>query len=255
MAFQSVRGRQNFPKRLNRKTTIGGYEEGIHWTRRIFHASNGILAWVLFDHGRNKALFQKVVWILLLSLIFLESLRLHSVYINQLASRLFYPIMRKNETKRLSGMGYYLAGILFASYFESPIVFEIAILHLAIGDPVAAIFGLLFCCPKRPHWVLKSGKNVSGLLACWLICMLSTLSYLYLQGMRGLGFWLISILSSLVTALVESCTPTPQYILPFFPSSFFPIGLDDNLLIPLITSIVVHRMLLYLPFDYICSNE
>ncbi|GJD12239.1 hypothetical protein Gasu2_63410 [Galdieria sulphuraria] len=250
MAFQKnekVVGHRTSPKNI--QTTRGGYEEGIHWSRRIFHTSNGILAWILFDHGRNRALFHKVVWILLLSLIFLESIRLHSLYINQLASRLFYPIMRKNETRRLSGMSYYLAGILFASYFESPIVFEVAVIHLAIGDPVAAVCGLLLFPNSRKRWILKSGKNVSGLLACWLICTLSTLCYLYWQGMRGWSIGLIAILSSFLSALVESWTPTPQYIISPFPS-LFPIGLDDNLLLPLITSLVVHMMLLYLPFSY-----
>lgn len=82
-------------------------------------------------------------------LICLECIRLHSNWVNELASRLFYPIMRKNETRRFSGMGYYLAGILFASYFESPIVFDIGIIHLAIGDPIAAIVGLLYSPHKR----------------------------------------------------------------------------------------------------------
>jgi hypothetical protein len=41
------------------QTTSQGYEEGIHWSRRIFHTSNGILA-LLFYH-RDKVLFQKVV--------------------------------------------------------------------------------------------------------------------------------------------------------------------------------------------------
>lgn len=40
-----------------------GYEEGIHWSRRIFHMSNGVVAWILFDHGRNRVMFQKVVWV------------------------------------------------------------------------------------------------------------------------------------------------------------------------------------------------
>jgi dolichol kinase len=129
------------------QTTSQGYEEGIHWSRRIFHTSNGILA-LLFYH-RDKVLFQKVVGYLLVLLICLECIRLHSSWLNELASRLFYPIMRKNETRRFSGMGYYLAGVLYASCYFDSVVFDLVVIHLAIGDPIAAIFGICFGNPRQ----------------------------------------------------------------------------------------------------------
>jgi len=215
------------------QTTSQGYEEGIHWSRRIFHTSNGILA-LLFYH-RDKVLFQKVVGYLLVLLICLECIRLHSSWLNELASRLFYPIMRKNETRRFSGMGYYLAGVLYASCYFDSVVFDLVVIHLAIGDPIAAIFGICFGNPRKKRW--KNGKNMAGFLACWWICMWSTLCYLYWK--QGKLCFVISIVSSFVSALVESCTPTPQYILSPFPT-LFPFGLDDNLLIPLITSPILH---------------
>jgi len=121
-------------------------------------------------------------------------------------------------------MGYYLAGVLYASCYFDSVVFDLVVIHLAIGDPIAAIFGICFGNPRKKRW--KNGKNMAGFLACWWICMWSTLCYLYWK--QGKLCFVISIVSSFVSALVESCTPTPQYILSPFPT-LFPFGLDDNL--------------------------
>jgi len=139
-------------------------------------------------------------------------------------------------------MGYYLAGVLYASCYFDSVVFDLVVIHLAIGDPIAAIFGICFgnprqgqfsfvslgllsnCIARKKRW--KNGKNMAGFLACWWICMWSTLCYLYWK--QGKLCFVISIVSSFVSALVESCTPTPQYILSPFPT-LFPFGLDDNL--------------------------
>eukprot|EP00871_Galdieria_phlegrea_P001499 jgi/Galph1/234/GphlegSOOS_G4933.1 len=229
--------RQLLQKNTSQK---GGYQEGVHLSRRLFHIVNGILLFIFFNDGKNKFLFQRFVGSLLVFIFIFELLRLHSKQFSHIAMLLFRPIMRSSENHRFSGICYYLAGVLFASCFSSPIVFEIALLHLAIGDPVAAVCGLVLSSPKRSNWKLKSGKNVAGLLACWLVCFSSIHIYFYWRNISGSHLWLFAAITSSVSALVESWTMTPQQIIS--PVSAIPIGIDDNLVVDTVVYIDSNKL-------------
>lgn len=100
--------------------------------------------------------------------------------------------------------------------FEDRGIFMAAISFLAIGDTIAAIFGLTHGRVK-----IFGRKTLEGTLACFLSCLLVTYILTKLPGLSFLflvGFW-----GAIIATVVEA----------------LPIEVNDNVVIPIVSGITM----------------
>lgn len=217
----------------------------MHLPRKAFH----IVLGCMFAHILNgldeegRRTFAMVFYALGFGGIFGETLRINTRVFNHFFFTLFGAFMREHELKsRFSGMVFYLLGVAgAASMGRLPGV--IGILMLAVGDPAAGATGIasqrmLEGSGLLPMLTLRNGKTLFGSLGCLVACASTVLRILSiaqpLPPIHGLSRILtVSIGVALTTCVAEAIIPTPPLALPF---AWFPLGLDDNLLLPLISA-------------------
>ncbi len=135
---------------------------------------------------------------------------------NRVLMLLFRPFMRENERKRLAGLGYMMAGLLIIILIFPPVVVSLALLFLAVADPVASYFGIRFGKDK-----LIGEKSVQGSLAAFISCFLLSLIYFYAMNLMHERMFIVCLLSALIGAFAE--------LVPVF-------KLDDNFVFPVVSS-------------------
>ncbi len=130
---------------------------------------------------------------------------------------IFGSLLRRREFSSLTGGSYLMIAASFAIFvFEDRGIFISAISFLAIGDTVAALFGLIHGRTK-----LFGKKTLEGTIACFLSCLLvvyiltklPNLSFLFSVGLAG------AITATIVEAL--------------------PIEVNDNVVIPISAGIAM----------------
>uniref|UniRef100_A0A7C3UVM9 Phosphatidate cytidylyltransferase n=1 Tax=candidate division WOR-3 bacterium TaxID=2052148 RepID=A0A7C3UVM9_UNCW3 len=146
-----------------------------------------------------------------------DFLRLHINFFKALFIIIFGSLLRRKEFHSLTGGSYLMIAASLAIFiFEDRGVFMAAISFLAIGDTVAAIFGLTH---GKTH--LFGRKTLEGTIACFISCLavvyiltkLPDLSFLF-----WVGFW-----GAVTATLVEA----------------LPIEVNDNVVIPIASGIAM----------------
>jgi len=129
--------------------------------------------------------------------------------------------MREKEKNQLTGMCYFSLGCTIAITMATPHVSMASILFLVLGDLSAALFGVAF---GGDTVVVKLGregkKSAEGSLAMLVVCMV----------VGNLVFWNVHLREYPVFWGALAATLTELYE---------PLHLNDNLTIPLITSITL----------------
>ena len=215
----------------------------MHLPRKAFHIVLGCtFAYILNglnEEGRQT--FALIFYALGFGGIFGETLRINTRVFNQFFFALFGAFMREHELKsRFSGMVFYLLGVAAAaSMGRLPGV--IGILMLALGDPAAGATGIasqrmLEGSGLLPMLTLRNGKTLLGSLGCFVTCSITLIRILSIAQPDPPSPGIPRILAvstgvALTTCVAEAIIPTPPLALPF---AWFPLGLDDNLLLPLI---------------------
>lgn len=174
----------------------------------------------------------------------IEALRIRSPTgsLNKLIVHTFRPFIRAHETRQFAGIAYYTFGITIASTCFPRACGTLGILSLACLDPVAAFAGTFFQ-PLFPKLRLRHGKSVGGLL-CACICSALFLFLVVMQAshssLNSGDAWMIAVILAWVGSLSEFLTPSPQLI---FGSPQFPLGLDDNAVIPIMCAAAARWLL------------
>jgi diacylglycerol kinase (CTP) len=187
----------------------------IHLARRIWHFAGVLvifaLYWVL---SPRQALIASVAISVLL--IGFDFSRLYLPFFNRLFTFLFRPVLRDSERLKLSGLSYLMAGVtVIVAFFPKPVGL-LALLFLAVADPLASFFGIRYGKDK-----LFGHKSVQGTLAAFTACFFLSLGYfLYMDLMRERLF-IVCLLGGLIGAFSE--------LVPIF-------NLDDNFVFPVVSS-------------------
>ncbi len=195
----------------------------LHLSRKLFH-----VLCLLFIFACMMWLPTQVCWIMYalggLPLIFMDYYRRHSPAFNRFSLKIIGPVIRKHEVRKLSGLSWAAmsVGLVFL-IFPKPICL-LAILFLAIGDPTASLFGLLFGKTK-----IFGNKSVAGTVAAFIACSITSLIFISLYpkplGVDGaLAMLGLSLACGAIAAISELV-------------SFF--DLDDNLTQPLVSSLLL----------------
>jgi diacylglycerol kinase (CTP) len=194
--------------------------QDLHLARKIWHMSMGVVIVAIYLAGTPKPISLALLGFFFLLFLGMETARLRNPALNQLALKLWGPLMRSHETHRLSGIPYFLGSALAAvAIFPQPVA-VLSLLYLAIGDPVASVFGILYGDRSAR---LKNGKSLIGTMAGVGICTL--ISLVYLSGLH-LSYGTVILLS-----LIGGAAGGTAEILP--------IDIDDNFTIPIISGLVL----------------
>lgn len=146
----------------------------------------------------------------------LDVLRQNNKKINQFVVRFFKHLLRKSEVKNLTGNTWLIIGVtIIVLTFPKPVV-TLSMLFLAVADPFASLFGILF--GKRKIW---GQKSLEGFLAAFVICTSISFAFLFYNQLVLDRIFTISVGLGIVGALSE----------------LIQIGrLDDNLTLPVLSS-------------------
>ncbi|KAJ8656326.1 hypothetical protein O0I10_007890 [Lichtheimia ornata] len=189
--------------------------------RKAFHYSIGFLVVYLYMQGvEAKSIYPPLIAFLSVVLT-TEVMRFSSDSFNVLYCKVCGPLMRQSEVKsRINGVAYYLAGCIFATYFFPTEIASMSIIYLSWADPTASICGRLWG-RYTPRFGKKSLAGTSGAI---IIGALVTFGFLIQHESlsRALAY---SVYGGLVAGFSEALGDSA--------------GLDDNLVIPVVSSIML----------------
>ncbi len=193
----------------------------LHLPRKIFHFLSVLAIFfciLFFDPITNWIIY----FIFGIPSILFDLIRQNSGPLNEFTLKLLKPILRKSEFSKLSGATFAIMGVGLVYYIFSPMVAQLAVLFLAVGDPVASFFGLLF----GKHKILGS-KSFEGSLGAWIFCSIAAAIYLSSLELFPDQVFIMALVCGLIGALAE----------------LIPLGrLDDNLSQPLISALLLSTL-------------
>jgi len=181
--------------------------------RKIFHLLSLVYLGVYLSLGRWNAAIAIGAWFVIVTIV--EWIRLRNPSLNEWLMAFFGGIHREKEMHKMSGIVWTTLGCLatITLFGDRPRVVSAGILFLALGDGVAALAGRAWGTHKWPG--LDGKKSVEGSLACFLACLVS-------------GF---------AVGLNPVATVAGAFAGTVF--ELFPVPIDDNLWLPLLSAGVV----------------
>lgn len=192
-----------------------------HWPRRLFHICAGLIVVGLVFVLETK---ERVLWVAGVScfaFIAFELLRVQWSFLREKVAHYGRPLMRQGEETQVSGMPFFVIGVL-VSFVVFPLPIAVmAILFLSIGDPTASLVGCYFRKSNRQVEFIE-GKSLQGTLACSLVCFCLSLGFgdiLFGLEWGNLQLWLFALAGALAAGIAE----------------LLPLRTDDNLSMPIIS--------------------
>ncbi|MDD5492990.1 MAG: hypothetical protein PHV60_09995 [bacterium] len=187
--------------------------------RPLFHFIGGMIFPVVY-YFMARGIVLRIMAILLVLVLLFELVRVKYPLFNEWAWRNFRGFFKKNEKKTITGMPYFIGGILATViFFDKPIAIT-ALCFLTFGDVTAAIIG-----KKIGRHKIFPPRSVEGSAAFFIIATL--VGFILKQYFFPADLTATAIVSSaFIAAVVET----------------LPIALDDNLTIPIIAGAALHLL-------------
>lgn len=190
----------------------------LHLSRKIWHFL-GVMLIAVFYNNLSRA--SAIQWISFTAFLFIlvDILRQQSPRLNHIMLKVFGPLMRESERNNLAGTTYLLLGVfIIISLFPRDIV-RLSLYFLAIADPIASYFGVLYGKDK-----IIGAKSLQGTMAAFAACALICAAYFFIENLMIDRLLIVSVIGGLIGAISE----------------LIPIGkLDDNLTIPVSSAIML----------------
>ncbi len=179
----------------------------VHLERRLFHMSAGVLFPVLALIMEEDPFFALLL-VTSIAVVGGDTTRLLVPPLNRVFVRSLAPLLRSDEKNRIVGASYGLLGILGAFALFDRDIAVVAVLFLALGDPVAAMVGIRL--RRGPVF----GKSLSGSMAM-VMAALAVVAVLHVTG--AIDFRWAFVVGAVAATAIE----------------LLPLPLNDNLTIPL----------------------
>lgn len=220
--------------------------ESYHLARKTFHFTTIMSFAALYSANLSRLQFARGMAALDTCVLLAELARLRIGAINRALFRIFGLFMRAHELKKFSGIMYCLAGLGLTSAVFPKHIALLGMLQLALGDPMAALFGH---ATRSVRWSrLKSGKGMLGALGCAVVMTAANSVVLAKAAFDGTTPPLRKLVQAALmmaswTAVVEMSVPSPQKTLR---CESFPLAFDDNAVLPVLGALgaaVVFRVL------------
>ncbi|MCB0365686.1 MAG: hypothetical protein H6624_18680 [Bdellovibrionaceae bacterium] len=187
----------------------------VHLARKIWHFTGVIFILVVY-HNVSRAMALQLMTFSACLFIVLDILRGYFPVVNQVLMSVFHPIMREHERNALAGTTYLLSGTFIVMFLFPKTIVTLALLFLAMADPLAGYVGVLYGRDK-----IIGQKSLQGFVAAFVCCTLIAATYYLSHNMMTDRILIVSILSGLVGAFAE--------LIPIF-------KLDDNFTFPIVSS-------------------
>lgn len=207
----------------------------LHVLRRSWHVLGGLL--MVFLYQCHFVYSEAVATLGAVFLVFfvLEVGRKFSPVINRITLSVLGPFLRQEEQTKLTGTFLFLCGTLVAVVLYPRSLCCLAIMYLAVGDPVASIVGGQL---ELPMFRFSSGKSLHGTVAATLACALMT--YYLLAGNYGVHMeptvlWAFTVVGGLTGGSSELLATS--------------LRVDDNITIPVLSGAVLWLMCLVCKID------
>lgn len=188
----------------------------LHLKRKAFHVLT-ILGIMICMVLLSRTLCWTLYFVVGVPLLLLDLSRPYSEKLNEKLVGIMGPVIRNYEAYSLSGSSYAIVSIGLTYFIFPPMIAQLAVLFLAIGDPMASLVGILVGGPK-----VFANKSYSGILGGFVFCSLAAVIYFYLIGFEHQTLQLI-LSCGAIGALSE----------------MLPLKVDDNLTQPLISGVLL----------------
>jgi dolichol kinase len=189
----------------------------LHLGRKTFHMSLGLtIVMVYMLSGMARSTGVVILGTVLGFDLLMETVRLRVPAFNERVMRFMGPFMRSCEVNRLSGVPYYLsAAILAIGIFPKPIA-VLSLLYLALGDPMASLFGIMY---GDRSIRFSNGKSLIGTAAGVLTCALVTFIFASSSHLSDATVIGVTLIGAAAGGLAEQ----------------LPLEVDDNFSIPIVS--------------------
>ena len=184
--------------------------------RGVFHLTAGSALPVAGLFAPQQFFIPALITLMVLTLA-VEAARLMWDPLNRVLLRLFSPLLKQKENRRLTGSTYMLISALAVFLLFDTHIAAAAMLFLSLGDPVAALVGTHVRGPRF------FGKSPVG-TAAFVVVSLGVCAVLVSAGAVPFHWGLLA--GAVVAGIVE----------------LLPIPLDDNLTIPLASGGIMHLL-------------
>lgn len=205
----------------NNRSAVLPARSDLHLARKIWHLTAGVVLVLIYRYsGISQAFAVLLLGAAFVFLMTLETMRLHNPNINRIALRLWRPFIRSGELDRISGLPYYVCAAMLAIGIFPEKIAVLSLLYLAVGDPTASFFGILY-----GHRSVKfaSGKSLIGTAAGVIVCTMLSLFILSDLPLQANEWWALSLIGGLAGGISE----------------LIPLEVDDNFTVPLISGFVL----------------
>ena len=154
-----------------------------------------------------------------------DLLRKRLFFLQNFVLIVFGQFMRRQELHNLSSMSWLLLGSFITMVLFPADVVTLSLLMLAIGDPICNIIGIKYGKDK-----LIGAKSFQGTIAGFIACTIVSAVYFKLIDIMTSKLLLVSVFSGLIGAFAE----------------VIPINLDDNIIIPVVSSILLWGLFIFI---------
>jgi dolichol kinase len=171
-----------------------------NYTRNLFHVSCGVVVLGLIQHTFS---LETLTWLGLVAALMAWSMELgrrYSPRLNDLLMGLFGKVAHPHERHRVNSSTWYTTALFLLSWLMSPLAGSLAVVVLAVSDPMAAVVGRRF----GKHQI-KAGRTLEGSLAFVASGVLASLGVmaLYYPTLSLPQMLLIALFGAVPGAIVE----------------------------------------------------
>lgn len=225
--------------------------------RKLVHLGFGIL-FAFLNHSAPREYFMPFMCIITFTTLLVETLRFRKGFqdLNKIMHFILGSALRQHEMEgKFTGSLYYFSGVTLSAYLFPQTAATLGILQLALADPAASFFGRQ---TRHVQWSrIENGlcgigrnKGVLGFAGGALVCF--PLNYRALSiakwGANGApgGIYAILLASLALGAagsFADLIVPTPAIT---YPSRTFPISIDDNFVVPVLSGLACVGIFNYL---------
>ena len=186
--------------------------------RKTIHLIGLLIPICYYFFREEDKIIAVIILLSLTAILFsLELLRLTNKRARRYFLTHFSSLLRTHEKQKITGTGYYLlSALLSVSFFEKKLAIA-CLSFLVLGDMFATIIGTRWGHTKIAN------KSLEGSLACFAVCLTIGLLVAWLFP----GILIIIAIGALTATIVE----------------LLPLGIDDNLTIPLISGLVMQILI------------
>jgi len=186
--------------------------------RTLFHVASGVVALSFLRVMPSRAwlvgaaaAFATFAWTC-------EVLRRRSAAVNERLMRFFGPVAHAHEWHQVNSATWYATALVLMALFVPLQAAEVGVVVLAVADPMAGFFGRRFGRRR-----LASGRSFEGAAAFVAAGSLAAFAWMKAAGTYEASRLGLAVLAGVVGAAVE----------------LFVSRVDDNLAIPVVTSLAV----------------